>query len=184
VGVGVDRDWDGEFDESTPNRDVPAAPGLETRYGRAIGELAAENAELYKRVDYLEAQLKQKDARFDAWAREMAWREEEMKTRLERLEHANAERITPGMPARRVGERATPEAEKQTGPEPARQKASDQFIAASVGWGGVALTAAGEMLGTTAAADFTTLAGQVATAGAATLAWMRWRKEARDADRS
>ena len=66
---------------------MPTAPGLEQRkaprgredlaaknatLGRAVSELASENAELYERLDSLEVQLKQKDARFDAWAKEMA----------------------------------------------------------------------------------------------------------------
>lgn len=74
--MGADRAWDREADEPVPGRDVPTVPGLDARYDRAFGELAAENADLCKRVDYLESQLKLKDARFDAWAREMAWREE------------------------------------------------------------------------------------------------------------
>ena len=194
-----DRFHDGEDVEPAPDQEPRPDPGLERAahprdhgelseenadLGRAVGELASENADLHKRVDYLERQVATEKDRFAAWAREMAWREEVLKSRLERLERSAVEKAGPGIPDRRLGERAAPEAEKQTAKEPRRRVAADQTISAGVAVGGVALTAVSEIIGTQAASDVTGMLGQVATSGAAVLAWLRWRREGGNADRT
>jgi hypothetical protein len=109
--VSFDRFHDGEDNQPAPDRELRAAPGLDRSVhlrnhveppagdadlGRAVDELASENADLHKRVDYLERQAAMDKDRFAAWAREMAWREEMPKSRLERLEHVAAEKAGPG----------------------------------------------------------------------------------------
>jgi hypothetical protein len=66
----------GESEEPSPDsmqaRDMSRAPSLETRYERAICEPAPENTDLYKHINHLKAELRLKDARFEARPGEMA----------------------------------------------------------------------------------------------------------------
>jgi hypothetical protein len=43
---------------------------------RAVGELASENADLYKLIDALKSEMKADQAKFRAWAKEIAVRDE------------------------------------------------------------------------------------------------------------
>jgi hypothetical protein len=123
--------------------------------------LAAENAELYKRVDHLEHQLKQKDARFEAWAREMAWPEEVMKSRMEKLEHALTELSASRDPrGRRVDEPGTFAGEKSQ-PEPGRSGKAASEIAALGAAAGSLAGAIGAVAGSTVSADAGGIAGGV-----------------------
>lgn len=176
-----------EPDEAEPSRDASREPGLDAAYGRAFAELAAVNAELYKRIDYLEQQLKLRDDRFCTWAREFAWHDEMTKSRVEQLEHIVTElqqSADPGGPDGRIGNRADAEDEKHAGLERARARPSNEAIATTVAVAGIAITATGEIVGTHLATDIGAYVGQVAAAGAAGLAWMRKLREGKNADRS
>jgi hypothetical protein len=199
--VGIDGFRDGELDQPVPRRDAPTVPGLDRgEVARGRSELAPENAELCKRVDYLEAQLKlrdaqleRKDARFEAWAREIgnrdrmrASREEFQDSRIEDLERKLTERqdaASPGEAERRLENRSATRTESDR-QERGRGGPSNEVIAVGVAWTAIALTVISELKGTPAAATVTAYAGEGIAVVAAQLAWYRKRREESRRDRS
>jgi transposase-like protein len=215
VPVSGDRFHDGDDAEASSRRPLRAAPGLDrntdaggrrvevaTQNGtqdRVIGELATENADLYRRnadqaktIERLQARLDMSEARFRAWAKEMANREDARAARDEardKREEALLGRINDlahevkelrgandgaGL-ASRIEKKASAEGERDQRPRPPRP--SDQFI-------GMGAAVSVEAL--TAAIDPTPpnlLIGAVGIIGAG-IPWMRRLKEDRDADRS
>jgi hypothetical protein len=187
--VGIDRIHDAEGDDvpsamdSAHPADAARAPGLDTRYERAVGELAAENAELYKRVEYLERQIANDKDRFAAWGREMAWREEVMKARLERLEHAVTElSVAEGPHGRRVDRTDSFVGEKSQ-QETRRGGAASEITAAGAAVGNLA-NVIGAAVGSTVSADVGGIAGGVLGGFAAGIALVRKLREDRRDDRS
>jgi hypothetical protein len=121
--VSFDRNYDADDAEPAADHSPPAAhdfphakdagkragPELaESPRDRAMGELAAENADLYRRnaaqdkmIQTLQARLDRSEARFHAWADRMAAnseaqakREEALTDRVAELERALADRTT------------------------------------------------------------------------------------------
>jgi hypothetical protein len=152
---------------------------------RAVGELASENADLYKKVGELTDALKLERARFAAWAKEVSAREEAMNRRFADLEHRLQDKAPgpgPGELPRAVGAGRTSEGQKAE--ERPRKRLSNEAVGLGASIIGGGLQAAGEMLGTTAAADATGLIGWGVAIGAAAVAWSRGRRKDSDGDRS
>jgi hypothetical protein len=166
---------------------------------RAVGELAAENADLYNKVDRLTADLKTEKARFSAWSKEVTSRDnalhsriddqaivnEALATRLADLEAKQTDKAEVGGTSesqRRVRTRET--AEKETDEATLdRRKPSNEFIAVGVAVGGGALTLAGMVVGTTPAMDATGLAISAIGIAGAGIPWVRKFREGGNADR-
>lgn len=159
---------------------------------RAIGELASEIADLYKKVNDLtdafkqqSAALNQEKVRFSVWAREVSAREEAATRRMGELELRLAERLPeggPGEPRVRVDDQRSSEGEEVT--EHQRGSPRDTAIAVGAGVLGASVTGLGYALGSTAALDTTGLLGWGATISASVVAWIREYRRDKDADRS
>jgi hypothetical protein len=212
--VSADRTDDGEDLEPAPDRPLPADPGRErngeTRdraelpavneaLDRAVGELASENADLYKRIDALESKIKAEQGKFSAWAKEIAVRDDERAARDEardRREEALTDRIAelelrladrpaaadPGGSEPRVDQQEPP-GRQTVKRNPERLWRANEAIAVYVSGSGTLLTAAAEVVGTRPVADATGLAGSLAGLAAAAVALARKRREASNADR-
>lgn len=176
--MSADGIHDREADEAKPGRGV--------EIGLAFGELASENAELYKRIDSLQSRLEMEQARHSAWSREVTRRDEALASRVDHLERKLAERLDAsdaGMKERRIAGQEPLADEQKAGQEPSRRRVSTEFIAVGAAVGGVALTAVGDVIGTPTAGDITGIAGGVVAAAAAGLTWIRKHREEADADR-
>ena len=173
----------------------------------AVGELASENADLYRQLGDLTHALKTEKARFASWAeraaadREAAARDKAgMAGRLDQaleMNEALADRVTDlerrladlapaggaGAPERRID---SPEgAERQTGRKHLRRlKASNEVI--NVGAMGVSTGAAvlADVLGSAAAGDAAGIAGNALGLIAAVIALSRKRTEDKDGHRT
>jgi hypothetical protein len=198
------------FDGLTDDRDAPDEPATreilpthdashdpdQPELVRAVGELASENADLYKKVGDLTHALKMEKARFGAWAKETARDRDEMTARLDETTAAN-EALTkrlanlehrladypphggPGAPDRLVGAQSGYEGEKSE--QRARKKMpSDEAINLGAAITGTAVQALGDWLGTTPAVDAAGIVGGGITIGAAVVALSRKRREDRD----
>lgn len=163
---------------------------------RAVGELAVENADLYKKVGDLTHALKMEKARFGAWAKEAARDRDEMTARLDETAAANEALTTrlanlerrladyppnggPGAPDRLVGAQSGYEGEK-SGQRSRKKLPSDEAINLGAAITGTAVQALGDWLGTTPAADAAGIVGGGITIGAAVVALSRKRREDRD----
>jgi hypothetical protein len=211
--VSADRGYDREDVEPSPGQPAHAGRDLgdhgegrgrselgTENEGRdhALGELAAENADLHKRVGSLEAELKSEKARFSAWAGEIATRDDERAARDEardKREEALADRIAeleqrhadrpaaadPGGAESRIGapEAAGRQVAKRN---PERLWRGNEAIATYTAGAGVLLTTVGETAGSTAA-DVTGLVGSVAGLAVAAIALARKHREESHADR-
>jgi hypothetical protein len=220
--VGIDGFRDRGLEEWVSRRDVPAVPGLDrgvvprgrtdlasenAELGRAVGELAAENADLYRRnsdqgeqIERLRAKLDLSEARFSAWAKEMgrredaraeheeaqAKREEAQNSRIEELERMLAEQqdaASPGEAERRLENRSATR-EEAARHKRGRDRPSNEIIAVGVAWTAIALTAVSELKGTPGVAVMTAYLGEGIAAGAAHIALYRKRREESSGDRS
>jgi hypothetical protein len=205
VTVSFDRNYDAEDAEPAADRLLRASPEVdrgketadraETGPGtgdRAFGELVLENAELYRRIaaqDKTIAQLRQRadrsDARFHAWANEMAIRDEAQAKREEALTDriAELERKPADSPAAsdpRGAERRLSEPEnagEESGQEGRkRTRLSNEFI-------GIGMAASVEAV--TAIADPTPSNLIIGALGmvSAGIPWIRKLREAGSGDR-
>jgi hypothetical protein len=174
---------------------------------KAVGELAAENADLYRKVGELTHALKTEQARFGTWAREVARDREQaaqdkaqMAERLDKalaMNEALADRMasleqkhadqspatSAGAPERRIG--AEEGAARQTDRQHLRRlKVSNEVI--NVGAMGVstAATVMADVLGTAAAGDAVGIGGNALGLIAAVIALSRKRTEDKDEHRT
>jgi hypothetical protein len=178
VPVSADSPDDWDADEVEPGPDASREPGLDAVTGRAFGELVAENAELYKRVDSLEAQLKLRDDRFYTWTREFARDKETLKSSIEQLQRAAAELRAAhggGTTPSRLEETASVDGERDG--RHRRPRVSNEFIGIGAALGVEAVTAVTDP---TAPSLIAGALGVLATG----IPWIRKLKEERDADRS
>lgn len=180
-----------DHDRETANR-TEATPGSEVR-DRALGELVSENADLYRRnaeqdraIKQLQARLDRSEARFRAWADDVALRseaqakrEEALTDRITELERRLADTPGTGDPRgseRRLSEPVSARAESGQN-EHKRTRLSNEFI-------GIGAAASVEVV--TAIADPTAPSliigalGMVATG----IPWIRKLREASHGDRT
>jgi hypothetical protein len=192
--------------EAPKAHDAPHDPD-QPELRKAVGELAAENADLYRKVGELTHALKTEQARFGTWAREVARDREhaardkaQMAERLDKalvMNEALADRMTSleqkhadqspatgaGAPERRIG------AEEGTARQADRKhlrrlKVSNEVI--NVGAMGVstAATVMADVLGTAAAGDAVGIGGNALGLIAAVIALSRKRTEDKDEHRT
>jgi hypothetical protein len=201
---------DGPTDErdapdEQPVREVPQAHDAphdpdQPELLKAVGELAAENADLYRKIGELTHALKTQQGRFGTWAREVARDREQaaqdkaqMAERLDKVlamnealahrvadleqERADQSPVTSaGAPERRIG--AEEGVARQTDRKHLRRlKVSNEVI--SVGTMGVstAATVMADVLGSAAAGDTAGIAGNALGLAAAVIALTRKSRE-------
>jgi hypothetical protein len=199
---------DRDAPDEAPVREIPPPrepdqPGL----ARAVGELAAENADLYRQVGDLTRELKADKARFGAWAetiasdRETAARDrnqladrldqalamnEALAGRVTDLEHGLAGQAPAGGPGAAERRIDAPEGAERQGARKhlRRLKASNEVInvgAMGVGTGAAVLA---DVLGSAAAGDAAGIAGNTLGLVAAVIALARKRTEDKDGHRT
>jgi hypothetical protein len=181
----------------------PDQPGLL----KAVGELAAENADLYRKLGELTQAQKTDQARFGAWAREVARDREQaaqdkaqlaerldkalamnesLADRLTELEqkHADQSPVTSvGAPERRIG--AEEGTARQTDRKHLRRlKVSNEVIAVGTLGVSTAATVVADVLGTAAAGDAVGIGGNALGLVAAVIALSRKRTEGKDEHRT
>jgi hypothetical protein len=198
--------------DALPVREVPQAHDAphdpdQPALLKAVGELAAENADLYRKVGELTHALKTEQARFGTWAKEVARDREQaardkaqMAERLDKvlaMNEALADRVTgleqkladqspvtgAGAPERRIG--AEEGVARQTDRKHLRRlKVSNEVI--NVGTMGVstAATVMADVLGSTAAGDAAGIGGNALGLIAAVIALSRKRTEDKDGHRT
>jgi hypothetical protein len=192
--------------EAPQAHDAPHDPD-QPEVRKAVGELAAENADLYRKIGELTHALKTEQARFGTWAKEVARDREQavqdkaqMAERLDKalaLNEALADRVTgleqnhadqspvtsAGAPERRIG--AEEGTARQTDRKHLRRlKVSNEVI--NVGTLGVstAATVMADVLGTAAAGDAVGIGGNALGLVAAVIALSRKRTEDKDEHRT
>lgn len=188
---GLDRSWE-------PGGRIETAARSGTR-DREIGELASENADLYRRnaeqgrtIEQLQARVDMSEARFRTWAKEMANREDARAVRDEardKREMALTARIAelerrPAEPSDIIDRRGTERhlggdetARTECGQrERGRARPSNEFIGIGVAVG----VAAGTVAADPTPVNF--IIGALGVAGAG-IPWIRKLREAGDGDR-
>lgn len=228
MSVSFDRHHDGDDNEPVPDRAPRPAPGLDhapdghaaqapdprsraeltaedASLGHAIGELASENADLYKRVDALQAELKASQAeteiaqdKFRARAKVISnrdveravqdetrdKREEAFADRLAELERRDADRaavadsgvVQPGISRQEVVRADNGQHKRRTG------RPSNEIIAAGAAYVAIGLSIFGQVKGSPEAAALSTYGAEVANAVVAHIALYRKHKETGDGD--
>jgi hypothetical protein len=196
---------EGDTPDKPPAREIPQKRENpsdldQPEFARVVGELASENADLYKQVGELTHALKVEKARFSSWARHVERNREEaaqdrarMAERLDNvlaLNEALADRVTElerkladqapatsvGAPGRRIGEQEA--VTRQTDRKHLRRlKASNEII--NVGTLGVSTAAsvAADVLGSAVAGDAAGIAGNALGLVAAVIALSRKSRE-------
>jgi hypothetical protein len=197
-----DRD-PGKADQP-PRAPAPDKDPEKAELTRAVGELASENADLYRRnaaldkkVTRIEAELKTEKDRRTAWSAEVARERshaagcleaqtkinEALAARLADLEARQADKGAPGEAARRVGSGEVPGGERSE-KTVSRPRMSNEFIGVGVAAGGGFLTAVSVVLETPVAADVTGLIISALGIGGASIPWYRKLRKDRNGDRS
>lgn len=231
--MSADRTDDGEDIKPHPDAPMRAAPGLDRHIearlptglaaevnaeiaarDRAIGELASENADLYKRIGALEADVKAGHAnlrtereRFRTWAKEMGNRDAERAARDEARDKREASLINQVKELRHTVtelERKFSDRPDATDPGASERRLDGQeavgrqnvkrnserpwrtneAIDLYTSGGGALLTIYSDVVGSGAVSEATGLAGSLLTFGAAVIALARKRREGNNADRS
>jgi hypothetical protein len=174
---------------------------------RAVGELAAENADLYRKTGELTHALKTQQGRFGTWAKEVARDREQaaqdkaqMAERLDKvlaMNEALADRVTgleqkladqspvtsAGAPERRIG--AEEGVARQTDRKHLRRlKVSNEVIGVGTMGVSTAATVMADVLGSTAAGDAAGIGGNALGLIAAVIALSRKRTEDKDGHRT
>jgi hypothetical protein len=174
---------------------------------KAVGELAAENADLYRKLGEVTHALKTMEARFGTWAKDVASEREqaaqdkaEMAERLDKVLAMNetlADRVTvlekeradqspvtsAGAPERRI--EAEEGVARQTDRKHLRRlKVSNEVINAGAMGVSTAATVMADVLGSTAAGDAAGIGGNALGLIAAVIALSRKRTEDKDGHRT
>ena len=176
-----------------------------------MGELASQNADHYREINALKAELgkeraerqadaEQAEARFRAWAAGVVRAKTQTAERLEEQAAVIADLTTEvaelrdqlagksdpgdaGAPKRRVAAEEGPE-NQTTKKNPDHSKLTNEVIGVAVTSGSTLLTVLGDVFATAVVADAAALIGNLLGVGAAVIALARKRREGRDADRS
>lgn len=207
-GLTSERDAPGEqpVGEASRAQDAPRDPD-QPGLLRAVGELAAENADLYRKIGELTHALKTEQGRFGTWAKEVARDREQaaqdkaqMAERLDKVLAANealADRVSgleqkladqspaasAGAPERRIG--AEEGVARQTDRKQLRRlKVSNEVINVSTIGVSTAAAVMADVLGSTAAGDAAGIGGNALGLVAAVIALSRKRTEDKDGHRT